>query len=105
MEPPSDAAVPTYSGEASDAVPTPKLAAGKAVDTPNDTSAPEETVASPAVASPSQRAKNESLLTAGMGYGRRKAQLMEAFWEILLPGLLDVGWEAVSVKSCLGCLV
>jgi hypothetical protein len=35
-------------------------------------------------------------LTAGMGYGRRKALLMEAFWSIVLPGLLNIGWEAVS---------
>lgn len=46
-----------------------------------------------------QRTKNEALLTAGMGYGRRKALLMETFWSIVLPGLLNIGWEAVSAIS------
>jgi hypothetical protein len=46
----------------------------------------------------SVRAKNEALLTAGMGYGNKKKALLEAFWSIILPGLLDIGWNTVSCK-------
>jgi hypothetical protein len=41
------------------------------------------------------RAKNEALLTAGMGYGNKKRAQLEAFWSIVWPGLLSIGWKAV----------
>jgi hypothetical protein len=48
------------------------------------------------------RAKNEALLTAGMGYGNKKKAHLEAFWSIILPGLLDIGWKTVSCYRCSG---
>jgi hypothetical protein len=42
------------------------------------------------------RAKNEALLTAGMGYGNKKKAHLEAFWNIILPGLLNMGWKTVG---------
>ncbi|KAG7359064.1 PHD-finger domain containing protein [Nitzschia inconspicua] len=44
----------------------------------------------------SAKGKNEALLTAGMGYGNKKKADLEAFWNIVLPGLLDIGWEVIK---------
>jgi hypothetical protein len=48
------------------------------------------------------RVKNEALLTAGMGYGNKKKAHLEAFWSIILPGLLEIGWKTVSDYSSSG---
>ena len=43
------------------------------------------------------KARNkEALLTAGMGYGRRKRQSLAAFWSIAWPRLEKIGWKRVS---------
>jgi hypothetical protein len=47
----------------------------------------------------SVRAKNEALLTAGMGYGNKKKRDLEAFWNMVVPGLLDIGWQMQSLEG------
>ena len=43
------------------------------------------------------KARNkEAVLTAGMGYGRKKRQSLDAFWSIVWPGLEKIGWNRVS---------
>ena len=43
------------------------------------------------------KARNkEAILTAGMGYGRKKRQNLNAFWSIVWPGLEKTGWKRVS---------
>lgn len=42
------------------------------------------------------RAKNkEAILTAGMGYGKRKRESLAAFWSIVWPRLETMGWKRV----------
>ena len=46
------------------------------------------------------KARNkEALLTAGMGYGKRKRETLDAFWSIVWPGLENIGWKRVSDDS------
>lgn len=46
------------------------------------------------------RARNkEALLTAGMGYGRKKRSSLAAFWSIVWPMLEKIGWKRVSYAS------
>lgn len=43
------------------------------------------------------RAKNkEAILTAGMGYGKRKRESLAAFWSIVWPRLEIIGWKRVN---------
>ena len=43
------------------------------------------------------RARNkEAILTAGMGYGKRKRELLSAVWSIVWPRLEKIGWKRVS---------
>lgn len=38
----------------------------------------------------------EAILTAGMGYGRKKRQALAAFWSTAWPKLEKIGWRRVS---------
>lgn len=42
------------------------------------------------------KAKREANVTAGLGYGLKKKRLLDAFWNIIWPGLENIGWRRVS---------
>ena len=45
----------------------------------------------------SSKAKNkEALLTAGLGYGRKKRETLAVFWGTVWPSLEKIGWKRVS---------
>jgi hypothetical protein len=50
------------------------------------------------------KAKREANVTAGLGYGLKKKRLLNAFWDVIWPGLERMGWRQVSYLVCLNCL-
>lgn len=50
----------------------------------------------------SLRAKREARLTEGLGYGNKKRNALEAFWDVVWPGLEAIGWKRVSILSLFG---
>jgi hypothetical protein len=47
----------------------------------------------------SLRAKREARLTEGMGYRNKKRNALEAFWDVVWPGLEEIGWKRVSLSG------
>lgn len=45
-----------------------------------------------------QRMKLEAHLTSGCGYGKKKTQLLEAFWGIMWKELELIGWRKVRTR-------
>eukprot|EP00934_Nitzschia_sp_Nitz4_P000080 Nitzschia sp. Nitz4//scaffold56_size114212//43113//44916//NITZ4_003944-RA/size114212-snap-gene-0.170-mRNA-1//1//CDS//3329554688//80//frame0 len=43
-----------------------------------------------------RRAKLEGILKAGCGYGKKRKNLLDAFWKIVWPGLEKLGWSKVE---------
>lgn len=43
-----------------------------------------------------RKIKLEAVLTSGCGVGKSKQKIMDAFWNIVWPQLLDLGWTKVG---------